>query len=35
MLIARSTEIHSLSSISHCKVGQGDLFPTAESIDAQ
>ena len=35
MLIARFTEIHELSSISHWKVSQGDLFSTVETTDAQ
>ena len=30
MLIARSTEIHYLPSINHCKVSQGELFFTVD-----
>ena len=34
MLIVRYSDIHYLSFIRCWKVGQGDLFPTAETIDA-
>ena len=35
MLIARSTEIHLLPFMSHCKLGQGDMSLMFKAINVQ
>ena len=35
MLIAKSTEIHYLPSISYCRVDLGDIFSLSGSINVQ